>query len=319
MTLPASLTAWVFPGQGSQSPGMGRKLLQEFPEAKRNFEIASEHCGADLLTLRRKGPEHRLGVPQIAEPLLATTQISYAQVLEQEGLRPDFCAGYSAGEVACYYASGVLSLEDALAAATIRGRVLKDACDPNSQMIAVSRCDWSQLQPTVPDEIEVAAWNAPDAFTFVGPAPAIAYFAKAISGSGAQIANVNVSGPWHSPSLVATADEIAAQLQALRFRPPNMPVLLSHTARECTDPDALRIGLAQQIAAPVQWQNTLSELWERGVRDVVELGSGRVLQGYIRRNWLQFSEYTVTCVESSSGSISPLKRLIKTSSQGTLS
>lgn|GEM_PF-390654 len=318
MNTPSPPTAWVFPGQGSQTPGMARKLLQEFPEVKANFVIASDYCGEDLLLLREQGPEHRLGLPHIAEPLLAATQIGFAQVLMHAGLSPAVCAGYSAGEVACFYAAGVLSLEDALAAAAIRGQVLKDACDPDSQMIAVSGCKWQKLETLVPAEVQVAAWNAPDAHTFVGPVAAIDGFLKTIAHLKAQVASVNVSGPWHSRSIQSTADEVATRLEALNFHSPNMPVLLSHTARECTEPAALRAGLAQQIAAPVQWQRTVSELWNSGIRNVVELGSGRVLQGYIRRNWLQFSNYTVTCVETSRGSIGPLKRLLKTPTQGTL-
>ncbi len=280
--------AWVYPGQGSQTPGMGRKLLTEFPHVHEVFTAASELSGYDLQEIRRKGPSDLLGCPDVAEPLLAATQIAYTNVLFSASRQPTWVAGYSAGEVAAFYAAGILTLKDALRCATIRGRVLAQYTSDATKMIAVSRLDQEQILNTCSPEIEIAAWNAPDAMTLVGPTQNITEAATRLTAQGGNVQYVDVHGPWHSQRMRTAAGEIHKQLLNVHFESPRCACLLSHCGRPEIDPLALRRGLAQQVALPIHWQNSLSQLWEMGSRHVIEVGTGRVLKGYIRRAWTDF-------------------------------
>ncbi len=312
--------AWMFPGQGSQYPGMGRRLFTEFQLARETLAEASELCGLDLDALRERGPANELMRPAVAEPLIAATQIAYAQCLQLAGIRPAMVGGYSAGEVAAFYAAGVLSRRDALRAAVVRGTVLEGFVDSATRMVNVSRIAnhltedvIEELQSNSVSDIEIAAWNAPDSMTLVGSSTSIRNLSIELQAQGGIVSDVSVAGPWHTRRLAAASRQIRKQFAELTFQRPDCLLFLSATGSQETEPYRLTSGLAAQVAMPVLWQHVVEHFWLSGTRDVLELGPGRVLLGMLRRNWIDFSSYSVECVESAAGSIAPFKRLLASS------
>lgn len=309
----------MFPGQGSQSTGMGRLLLAEFPQAREILEEASQRCGFDLEYIRAKGPASELARPEVAEPLLAATQMGYASVLMQAGISPDVIAGYSAGEVAAYYSAGVLSQGDALEAAVIRGRVLSQFTSSETRMIAVAGLPWSTLLRVVNQElesIEIAGRNAPDHYTLVGTHISITACATQLRSLGGTISDIHVSGPWHSRSLQMAASEIESQFASLQFSTPKIELFSSRSGKPEVDPLRLFEHLAQQVSQTIQWENIVTQWQSLGVQQYTEVGAGRVLMGILRRNLTNYDEYRVECVESASGSIAVLKRLLENPTLG---
>ncbi len=313
-------TAWMFPGQGTQTPGMGQRLLLEFPSSREVMRLAESLAGLPLERLRLQGPAEALQDPSIAEPLIATIQIAYANQLLALNIRPDFVAGYSAGEVAAYYVAGILSLEDALQAAIIRGSVLRRYTSDATVMMVVTRLDKTRIEEVlteVRNEVEFAAFNAPQHFTLVGTVESVRRVAKACKQKGGHCSDVAVAGPWHSRKLVGAAEEIEAKLEVVTFHPPQIPIATSAYGELNSEPTELRRHLAAQVALPIQWQRIVTDWWQASVQQFIEMGPGRVLQGIMRYCLPANVNYQVSCVESATGSIQAYKRLFHQPNQGT--
>ncbi len=216
-------TAWMFPGQGCQSPGMGRQLVADFQLARDVLRQASELYGDDLNELRMRGPAESLARPDVAELLIAATQVSYVSILKDAHICPDFIAGYSAGEVAALFASDVLSRNDALAAAAIRGRVLSKWMQSTSRMLSVTRIAASTLTQIITQSelpVEIACYNSEKHVAIVGDENATAQLERILLREGAVTAPIDVAGPWHSSTIQEAAQEIERNLQPLQFQTP---------------------------------------------------------------------------------------------------
>lgn len=315
------MNAWMFPGQGSQFPGMGRHLMQEFPITRQIMAEAEELSGVHLDAIRLRGPMDAMTRVAVLEPLITATSIGYAQTLLDAGLSPDFVAGYSAGEVTAMYVAGVLTRHDALQVAAIRGRVLSGHTDASVRMVAVSRVERSVVEKIIYSQnevngwVEVAGWNAPDHVTLVGPDRAVRSAESELVAAGGETTNVAVSGMWHSSRLMTAAEELHAALLQVPFAAPQIPILTSATGAIETAPAELRRHLADQVALPVQWQSVIGHLRANGVTQFTEVGTGRTLMGLLRRNWPEASQYSVTSVEGRAGNIKPLKRILSSLTQ----
>lgn len=310
------MTAWMFPGQGSQFPGMARDLVQQFPAAAEVLAEAEALAGTALDSIRQRGPVESMTRVEVAEPLLAAVSIAYAQTLLDAGVAPDTVAGYSAGEVAALFVAGVLTRTDALKVATIRGRVLARHTHPRVQMTVISRLPSADVDRFIAsyrdsDElVEIAGFNAPDHVTIVGTDSAVRWAENALVAAGAETSEVLVSGMWHSSQLSSATRELADALESIPFAEPRIPIRTSATGSVQKSPDLLRQDLAKQISTPVRWQSIVDAWRAEGVTDVVEVGAGRTLLGMLRRNWLDASSYAVTTVEGRAGNIKPLKRIL---------
>ena len=292
---------------------MAHQLIKDYPCAKQTLKKASEICERDLNHLRQRGPDDQLANPAVAEPLLAAIQIGYTDLLLESKLSPAVVAGYSAGEVAAYYAAGILSQDDALTASAIRGRVLEEYMSEQHRMISVTKLPTEKLINKVQDDhpaIEVAGWNSHDHVTLVGRRSAIQRCSVELRSMGAAISDVNVAGPWHSRLLRRASKEILKRFDALQFKQPSCEIYLSATGKPENEPVAIQNALAFQVSLPVRWQWTIEDLWIRGRRDYLEVGSGRVLVGMLRRNWHELTSFRAECVETAKGGLSPLKRIL---------
>lgn len=311
--------AWMYPGQGSQYPGMGQRLLSEFAKAREVLREAEEYCGIALSQIRERGPAASLTRPAVAEPLITALQIAYTDCLLEAGRQPAVVAGYSAGETAAFYAAGVLSRSDALRVAAIRGAVLENYVDIHCKMINVTRLGVSAIVDCLDNHFEpelhrcdlaIAGWNAPDSVTIVGKIDVVRRVGAELQGLGAIVADVDVLGPWHTARLQPASALIRRKLREVKFSNPTCLLFVSATGNVEDEPDALADALSTQVATPVMWLDIMENWWLSGVREVFDIGPGRTLLGMLRRNWTNFADYQVLCVESASGNITTLKRLI---------
>ncbi len=235
-----------------------------------------------------------------------------------QGISPHAVAGYSAGEVAAMHVSGALSLEDALRAATIRGRLLALAVSDHCKMVAVTHLSGEQIQDAILASemsglVDIAGWNADDQLTIVGDSDHVLQMERVLIRLGGDITSLEVSGPWHSPRIQWLADKIFEELSQVCFEIPSIPIVTSLSGCNQSEPNVLRRHLAQQVASPVLWKHILKELKSFGIKRFCELGSGRVLFGLVRRNFVGSDDYEVASAESHSAGIAPWIKRLQTS------
>ena len=288
-------TAFLFPGQGSQSVGMGYELYEQYEEARARFEVANEMLGdVDLLTLMFglessiTDPEEMLKQTEITQPALYTHSLAIMAVLDAEGVQPDMAAGHSLGEYSALAAVGTLSFEDGLRVVRRRGELMSEAGDrrPGS-MAAVLGADIAHIE-SVCEEIsaegegvvQLANYNAPGQIVISGDVDAVERATGAIDGRAMPLP---VSGAFHSPLMEYAREGLAEVLNTVTLQRPRCPVYPNVTAKPTTDPDEIRQRLTEQLRSPVRWAPTLRRMHEDGATRFVEVGTGQVLQGLVRR------------------------------------
>lgn len=259
-------TAWMFPGQGSQSPGMGRQLLEEYPLAREILTIAEQQSGLPLDQLRRRGPTSALRRPSVAEPLIAAISISYVEVLRSMGLSPDFVAGYSAGEVAAFYAAGVLSLESAIDIAVLRGQLFEEFTSSDGRMVTIAGVSFDVVHDVIASlaaqelPVYLAARNAARHTTIVGSESAVLRAEGLLAQLGAEISQVSVSGKWHSIHLTPASRVLVDKLEKYSFSPPQVPLLTSASGSFRESANDLVHDLSVGVSQPVLWQQIIHTL-----------------------------------------------------------
>ena len=288
-------TAFLFPGQGSQSVGMGYELYEQYEEARARFEAANDLLDdVDLLTLMF-GLESSLGDPEevlkqteITQPALYTHSLAVMAVLDAKGVRPDMVAGHSLGEYSALAAVGALSFEDGLRVVRRRGELMSEAGDrrPGS-MAAVLGADIGHIE-SVCEEISAegegvvqpANYNAPGQIVISGDVEAVEKATGAIDGRAMPLP---VSGAFHSPLMEYAREGLAEVLGEVTIQTPRCPVYPNVTAEPTTDPGEIRQRLTEQLLSPVRWAPTLRRMHEDGATRFVEVGTGQVLQGLVGR------------------------------------
>jgi len=282
--------ALVFPGQGSQTLGMGRRLYQEFPAAREVFEEASEAAGLDLKKLCFEGPADKLELTEFTQPCLLAASLAAHRVLDKEtGLRPMVAAGHSLGEWSALAAAGALKLADAAAAVHERGKWMDRAVPAGlGAMAAVMKLPREQIEQACRSAArgEVAAPandNAPDQVVISGHAGAVARALEMIKQMGGRTRMLKVSGPFHTLLMKPAADRMDELLAGIHCSGFSFPVIANVDARAYPGPDRIRRGLVAQMTSPVRWRESVEEMAGRGAELFIEVGPGRVLAGLIQR------------------------------------
>ncbi len=284
--------AVLFPGQGVQKVGMGRDLLEAYPEVRALFTTAGEVIGRDLLQLCLSGPEDALTVTYHAQPAILTVCIAYWHVLRSyTTLTPDFVAGHSLGEYTALVAADALRFEDGVRLVYYRGRYMQEAVPVGTGTMAaviglgedtVARICASIARPEY--WVGPANWNAPDQIVIAGHTAAVREAAEQCRAAGARrVVFLQVSAPFHTPLVRPAEERLAAHIDAVGWQPLRIPWMNNVTAEPVTDPETARAILKRQMTAPVQWTRLIRRLRELGVTTFVEVGPGRVLTGLVRR------------------------------------
>ena len=286
-------TAFLFPGQGSQSVGMGHALYEQFPAARARLEAVDAALDVDLLALMfgvggAGEAEERLKQTEYTQPALYAHSLAALAVLEQEGLRPDMVAGHSLGEYSALAAAGALSFEDGLRVVRRRGELMAEAGERRpGAMAAVLGAEDAAVEAACDEAsaagdgvVQPANYNAPGQIVISGDEAAVARATEAISGRALPLP---VSGAFHSPLMDYAHDGLAEVLEDVTVAAPRCPVYLNVTAEPTTDPEEIRRRLMEQLRAPVRWAQALRRMEADGAQRFLEVGAGNVLQGLVRR------------------------------------
>lgn len=281
--------AFLFPGQGSQSCGMGKLLAAQYATARRAFEEADAALSFALSRVCFLGPEDELRKTENTQPALLTVSIAAYRVLDEHGIRPAIVAGHSLGEYSALVAAGSLSFEDALRLVRKRGRYMQDAVPQGvGAMAAILKLPEGKLdeilqQAAEAEVLSAANLNSPDQVVIAGHAKAVDRAMELARAAGARRAVLlPVSAPFHCALMLPAQQRLKPDLDATHFRDLSFPLINNWQAREITTGEPAREGLYQQIPNPVRWTDTVRQLSPRGIKRVVEVGPGSVLLGLSR-------------------------------------
>lgn len=281
--------AFLFPGQGSQSPGMGRELAENFAAARAVFDEADAALGFAISELCFEGPEDQLKLTENTQPAILTCSIATLAVLREKGWQPDFVAGHSLGEYSALVAAAALRFADAVRLVRKRGRYMQEAV-PNGTgaMAALMGLPLEKLeglcgQASQGEVVSPANFNSPGQFVIAGHRGAVERAVELARDSGARKAVLlQVSAPFHCALMRPAAELLGADLDAAEFRDLEVPLINNFAAREIHSAQQARDSLKQQVAHPVRWEESMRYLAKRGVEHFVEVGPGKVLTALLR-------------------------------------
>ena len=299
------MNAALFPGQNSQVVGMASDLYNGSAAAKAVLDRA-EAALPGLLELMWRGPEDTLKLTANQQPaLVAAGAAAFAAYREAGGEAPAYVAGHSLGEFTAHVVAGSLDLADAVKLVHKRGRYMQEAV-PSGQgaMAAILKTDRAHAERVCTEVaetggiVEIANLNAPEQTVISGEAAAVGRAAERLKAEGARTVMLNVSAPFHCSLMRPAAEKLAHDLQAVRFSPPQIPIVCNVTAdvmKSVSDAPGL---LEQQVTAPVRWAETLERLQRLGVTRFLEFGSGNVLSGLVKRTLKGVPAQAVTDMRS---------------------
>jgi [acyl-carrier-protein] S-malonyltransferase len=292
------MTAYLFPGQGSQAVGMAADLYDSFPEAAALIDSADRLLDFPLKERMFGGAAdseqdlEALTRTDVTQPALYVHSVAAMAVLRQFGDAPDMAAGHSLGEYSALAAVGALEFEEGLRLVRLRGQLMARAGDERpGAMAAVLNLDAEMLDSICEDisqrgegVVQPANYNAPGQIVISGDREAVERASAAAREAGARrVVPLPVSGAFHSPLMEFAVAGLREALQEASIRTPACPVYLNVTARATTDPEEIRMRLVEQLTAPVLWMQTLEAMQGDGAARYLEVGTGSVLSGLARR------------------------------------
>ena len=282
--------ALVFPGQGSQAPGMGKDLAEKFPVARQVFEEADDALGFAISRLCFEGPAEDLQLTENTQPAILTVSVAAFRAMQETGMAaPGFVAGHSLGEYSALVAAGALSLADAVRTVRARGRYMQEAVPVGTgAMAAVIGGELDAIERICAeargDQVcSIANFNSPNQSVIAGNTEAVDRAVEMLSGVARKVVKLKVSAPFHCALMKPAQDRLAADLATLSFNEPAIPVVTNVHAHATTAPDELRDALVRQVSAPVRWVESMQLLIAGGVDTFVEAGPGKVLSGLMRQ------------------------------------
>jgi len=281
--------AFLFPGQGAQSVGMGRALAERYPAAREVFEAADRALGFPLSRVCWEGPGEELRKTVHTQPALLTHSVAVLRLVEAAGLRPSWTAGHSLGEYSACVAAGVLEFEDAVRLVHRRGELMHRAgLERPGTMAALLGLSRESVEAACEEAapagvVRAANWNAPGQVVISGEIPAVERACELARARGAKRAiRLEVGGAFHSPLMNDAAEGLSEWIDRTPFRDARCPVVLNVSAEPATRVADIRAALKAQLLGAVRWEDSVRFLIGCGVEAFVELGSGRVLRGLLR-------------------------------------
>ena len=282
-------TAFLFPGQGSQAPGMGLEIAKHYPCAQAVFEQADQALGFALSRLCFEGPAEELKRTEITQPAVLTTSIATLAALRERGLKPAFVAGHSLGEYSALVAAGAIGFRDAVQLVHERGRHMQEAVPAGvGAMAALLGIDGEVAadvcrQAADGQVVSPANINSPGQIVIAGHAEAVSRTVELAKHAGAKRAvMLEVSAPFHCALMAPAREAMEPRLDSTDFADLEVPLVNNWQAGEVSTGSAAREGLKQQIPNPVLWWQTIRHLAAQNVGRYVEVGPGRVLTGLMR-------------------------------------
>ncbi|MBK17990.1 MAG: [acyl-carrier-protein] S-malonyltransferase [Rhodospirillaceae bacterium] len=302
--------ALVFPGQGSQAVGMGTDLAEAFPVARETFEEVDEALKQNLFKIMSEGPEETLTLTENAQPALMSVSIAVMRVLEKEGgfdisAAASCVAGHSLGEYSALSAAGSFTLADTARLLKTRGQAMQEAVPVGEGgMAALLGADLQTATKLADaaaegDVCSPANDNASDQVVISGAAAAIdRAVALAPDHNIKRAIPLQVSAPFHCSMMAPAADVMQGALAEVDVAPPIVPLIANVTAKAVQEPDTICRQLVEQVTGLVRWRESVLQMKEDGVDKLVEIGSGKVLAGLVRRIDREISAVSVSDPES---------------------
>ncbi|MFC5649046.1 ACP S-malonyltransferase [Paenibacillus solisilvae] len=299
--------AFVFPGQGAQAVGMGKDAYEAFDVSRAVIDRADEALGFNLSEIIFNGPEEVLKQTANTQPALLTVSIALLEAFKDRGIKPDYAAGHSLGEYSALVAAGVLSFEDAVRTVRARGQFMEQAV-PSGQgamaaVLGAERDALAALCQSVSAEagaVELANVNCPGQIVVSGTAAGVQGVVERGKEAGAKrVIPLEVSGPFHSSLMKPAAERLASDvLSSISMSDASIPVIANVTAQPVTQASEIRRLLEEQVYSPVLWEDSIRYLINEGVDTFVEIGSGTVLAGLIKKIDKSVTIISVNSLES---------------------
>ncbi len=281
------MEAYIFPGQGSQFPGMGKDLFDQYEIAKKLFNQANEILGFDLSKIIFEGAKEDLQQTSVTQPAIYVHSVVLSKVMG-DSFKPDAVAGHSLGEFSALTAAGAIDFESGLKLVSKRAEAMQKACDHEpGTMAAVLGMEDDLVEKICADTegIVVAAnYNCPGQLVISGAVPAIEMACESLKNAGARRALIlPVGGAFHSPLMEPARIELANAIDATSFKTPRCPVYQNVVAKAVNDPLEIQKNLIDQLTAPVKWTQSINEMLKAGATSFIEVGPGKVLQGLVKK------------------------------------
>jgi [acyl-carrier-protein] S-malonyltransferase len=283
--------AYIFPGQGSQHPGMGKNLAENFSVVARLFEELSDALHFSVSRLCFEGTPEELQLTENTQPAILAVSTAALRTMESEGFpRPDYVAGHSLGEYSALVSASSLSPTDAIETVRSRGRYMQEAVPVGTgAMAAVIGAELKDIEKACAEASQnqicaPANINSPSQVVIAGHAEAVDRASELLRNSGAKrVLKLNVSAPFHSALMMPAQDRLAVDLEGLRFNNLNVPLATNVDAAIIRKGVEARESLVRQVSSPVRWLESIELLIREGVDTFVEVGPGKVLTGLMRQ------------------------------------
>ncbi len=281
------MKAYIFPGQGSQFPGMGKDLYESNPVAKEYFEKSNDILGYRITDIMFNGTEEELKQTKVTQPAIFIHSVVKSKVAGEEFL-PEMVAGHSLGEFSALVANKTLSFEDGLQLVFKRALAMQKACELQpSTMAAILGLDdkvVEEICAAIESVVVPANYNCPGQLVISGSIEGVNSACEKLKAAGAKRALVlQVGGAFHSPLMEPARQELEAALMNTPFANPICPVYQNVTAEAAFDPDTIRKNLIAQLTAPVRWSQSVQAMIADGATSFIECGPGNVLQGLVKK------------------------------------
>ncbi len=279
--------AYIFPGQGSQFPGMGKELFINNEKAKKLFEEANDILGFDISSIMFEGSADDLKQTKVTQP--AVFLHSVILFLINENFKPDMVAGHSLGEFSALVANGTLTFKDALRLVSIRANAMQKACELTpSTMAAILNLDDSiveEICSSINEEIVVPAnYNCPGQIVISGSVKGVETACEKLKNAGAKRALIlPVGGAFHSPLMEPARQELQEAIENIQFSKPKCPIYQNVNALPISDENEIKENLISQLTASVRWTQSVMNIIKDGATHFTEVGPGKVLQGLVQK------------------------------------
>lgn len=283
--------AFIFPGQGSQTVGMGKELYEKFDAAKAVFDAADEALGFSITDMCFNGPEDELRKTFNTQPAILTVSIACYEVLKEHGIMPTIVAGHSLGEYSALVAAGALSFRDAVQLVRKRGQLMQEAVPLGEgsmaailgleRQVVTDICQEAQAQYGA---VQAVNFNSPGQIVIAGKKEAVEKAAEMLKTAGAKRAvMLPVSAPFHSTLMKPAAEQLAIELSKVTVHNATIPVVANVDGQIITDALAIKESLVKQADSPVEWEECIAQIVKSAATSFVEVGPGKVLSALTKK------------------------------------